>query len=252
MSASRSGPARRDALAHLSLLGRFALHLTPETSIRHELPVSSAGQKVLALLALQARPVSRDWMTGQLWPDSDQRHGSWCLRAALHRLPLPQGHRLVVGTDDRLALAPEVEVDVHVQGAHALAVAEGGPSGDGHAVQLDHISALEHDVLPGWDEDWLLLERERHRQLRLHALESLARSLTAQRRYALALHCALAAVDAEPLRESAHRRVIEVHLAEGNVGEAIRQFRLCSRHFARELRISPSRSLHELVFGSSA
>jgi DNA-binding SARP family transcriptional activator len=118
------------------------------------------------------------------------------------------------------------------------------------AVQVEHIAALTHDLLPTWDDDWLLLERERHRQLRIHALESLSTSLRRSRRFALAMHCALAAVDAEPLRESAHRRVIEVHLAEGNIAEALRQLHVCRRHLGDELVVAPPRSLQELVFGS--
>jgi hypothetical protein len=74
--------------------------------------------------------------------------------------------------------------------------------------------------------------------------------LALQQRYALALQCALAAVDGEPSRESAHRRVIEVQLAEDNVGEAIRQFRRCRQQLAEDLGIRPSRSLTELVAGA--
>ena len=41
---------------------------------------------------------------------------------------------------------------------------------------------LTQDLLPGWDDDGLLIERERHRQLRLHALEEVARLLLVQER----------------------------------------------------------------------
>src|SRR4051795_10446356 len=37
--------------------------------------------------------------------------------------------------------------------------------------------ALRGELLPGWYEDWVLLERERLRQLRLYALEALAEEL---------------------------------------------------------------------------
>ncbi|MEJ8672852.1 bacterial transcriptional activator domain-containing protein [Streptomyces sp. MS1.AVA.1] len=54
------------------------------------------------------------------------------------------------------------------------------------------------DLLPGWDEDWVLLERERLRQMRLHALDALAESLTRQGKPALALEAAWACVRSEP------------------------------------------------------
>ena len=42
----------------------------------------------------------------------------------------------------------------------------------------------------------------------------------------------MAAVAVEPLRESAHRAVMRVHLAEGNRNEALRQYELCRRALA--------------------
>jgi DNA-binding SARP family transcriptional activator len=199
---------------------------------------------------LRPRPVTRGEVTARLWPDTDERHASWRLRAALHRLPSHEGARLVSCRDEELSLLPAIAVDVHTLEEQAMAFLEELEDDAARAVQVEHISALTHDLLPTWDDDWLLLERERHRQLRIHALESLSRSLRRSRRFALAMHCALAAVDAEPLRESAHRRVIEVHLAEGNLAEALRQFHVCRRHLADELAVPPSRSLQELVFGS--
>jgi DNA-binding SARP family transcriptional activator len=99
---------------------------------------------------------------------------------------------------------------------------------------------LDGELLTGWYDDWVLVERERIRQLRLHALESLALTLAGQRRFALGLEAALAAVRAEPLRESAHRTVIQVHVLEGNVVEALRQAEHCRRLLRDELGLEPS------------
>jgi DNA-binding SARP family transcriptional activator len=105
------------------------------------------------------------------------------------------------------------------------------------------VDALQGDLLPGWDEDWLLLERERVRQLHLHALEALAHRLRARGRYAEAVDAALAAITAEPLRESAQSALISVHLAEGNVTEAYRQYDRYTALLWAELRITPSAAL---------
>ena len=91
---------------------------------------------------------------------------------------------------------------------------------------LDDLSpaSFAADLLPSWYDDWVIVERERLRQIRVHALEELSRRLAAGHRYGDAIDAALAAIAADPLRESAHRRLIEAHLAEGNVSEAIRQY----------------------------
>lgn len=81
----------------------------------------------------------------------------------------------------------------------------------------------------------------------MYALEALALSLAEQGRFAVAVQVGLAAVRIEPLRESAHRAVIRVHLAEGNVTEAVRQYRLCQRLFEQELGLAPSSLLTGLI-----
>ena len=108
-------------------------------------------------------------------------------------------------------------------------------------------TSLCGDLLPDWYEEWLLVERESHRQLRLHALETLCERLTRVGRLHKALEVGLAAVAGEPLRESAHRAVVSVHLEEGNVSEAIRQYRLYRQLVGTELGIEPSERMQVLV-----
>ena len=106
---------------------------------------------------------------------------------------------------------------------------------------------LAADLLPGWDEDWLLIDRERHRQLRLHALEALSTQLTDTGEFAMAIQAALAAIAIEPLGESATLALIRASLAEGNRTEALRQFSLFRRLLAAETGLRPSEQLEELI-----
>jgi DNA-binding SARP family transcriptional activator len=69
-------------------------------------------------------------------------------------------------------------------------------------------------------------------------------------RFAVAVDAALAAVRAEPLRESANRCLIQVHLAEGNVYEARRVLELHRQAIRADLGIEPSAQLVALVSGS--
>jgi DNA-binding SARP family transcriptional activator len=104
--------------------------------------------------------------------------------------------------------------------------------------------------LPYWyEDDWVIDEREAFRQVRLHALEILCLKLAMQKRYGEAVDTALAVVRAEPLRESAHRALVLVHLHEGNYGEALRQYERCRTLLRDELSVDPSPELRNLVFG---
>ena len=107
--------------------------------------------------------------------------------------------------------------------------------------------ALSRDFLPGWYEDWVLLESEDWRQLRLHALEALAGRLTAAGRFGEAALAAHGAIRADPLRESARACLIRVHLTEGNRSEALREFERFSHILKAELGLTPTPQLRRLV-----
>jgi DNA-binding SARP family transcriptional activator len=225
----------------LTLLDAFGLICDDEPVA---LPMTA--QRVLAFVALHDRPLHRLYVAGSIWLDSPEERAYASLRSALWRLHR-NGRQLVATDGQRLALDPDVEVDLRESEALARRALD---ESDRSALNVD-ASALGADLLPDWYEDWVLIERERLRQLRLqarlHALDALCDRLTRADRLGEALEAGLAAVAGEPLRESAHRAVVRVHIAEGNAGEAIRQYRLCRRLLNEQLGIDPSERMHELV-----
>jgi DNA-binding SARP family transcriptional activator len=181
--------------------------------------------------------------TDRLWPDVPSPKAAASLRSVLWRLPRPRGRALILANAAYLWLAPEVQADLWQVEDLARRLCS---SGESSATTADY-DALRHDLLPDWDEPWLLAEQESFRQKRLHALERAAAGFCAQGRFTDALDAGLAAVQSEPLRESAHRRVIEVHLAEGNQAEALRQYDGYRRLLADELGLRPSPTIRQLV-----
>jgi DNA-binding SARP family transcriptional activator len=108
-------------------------------------------------------------------------------------------------------------------------------------------SSLSMELLPGWYDDWVIFERDRLRQLRLHALEALTEELIVQGLYARAIETALETIRLEPLRESAHRLAMRIHLEENNVVEAMRHYRAFRDLLREELGIEPSADLQMLL-----
>ena len=231
----------RDKPVSLSLLDAFELRCDGE-------PVSlpPSAQRLLALLALHDRPLLRPYVAGTLWLDTPDERASANLRSSLWRLKRP-GPRLVDATSVQLRLAPAVRVDVHETAslAHRLLSGGGAPGTDAELAPDPRL--LTGELLPDWYDDWVVLERERLRQLSLHALEALGERLLDAGRLGEALEIALEAIAMEPLRESSHRLLIRIHLTEGNAAEAIREFTLCGRLFRDQLGLEPSPQLAELV-----
>src|SRR5262249_54078586 len=139
-----------------------------------------------------------------------------------------------------LGLAPHVQVDVRSATVLARSAVTGSFAEETVAGLLE--PRFGRELLPGWYDDWVLIERERHRQLSLHALEALCDHLIAAGRQA-----ALTGVAREALRESAHRGLVRVHLAEGNVWEAITGYRRYEEIAARELGVEPSPMMRSLL-----
>ncbi len=208
-----------------------------------DLAVPLCAQRLLAFLALGTRSMQRTYVASTLWLDCDESRAGGNLRSALWRVR-SFGADLVEAGVDHVSLGRDVSVDLHASDELAQTVLAGGRDGEIDDLAED---ALSGDVLPDWYDEWVVFERERHRQLRLHALEVLCEQLTSQRSYARAVAAGIAAVHGEPLRESAHRVLIKAHLAEGNRGEAVRQFKQCSQILRRELNLEPAPETAALV-----
>ncbi len=233
--------ARADATPSVTLRLLRGFELRRDDDVV-SLPMST--QRLVAFLALRARPLQRVHVAGTLWIDASEEQANACLRTALWRLRR-LGSSMISATSTHLAFSDSVAVDA--RGAETLAgeVLRGlGGGADGVFALCD-----VGELLPDWYDDWVLIERERLRQLVMHALERLSADATAAGRFADATEAGLAAVAQEPLRESAHRLVVEAHLADGNPGEAIRQYRLYSRLLHEHLGLTPSPRMDALVRG---
>jgi DNA-binding SARP family transcriptional activator len=224
------------------LLGGFTLLRENEEIV---LPMSA--QRLIALLALRERPLSRAYLAGLLWPEYSAERSLADLRTALWRVNHSRAS-VVATTGMRLSLRAEVQVDVRT--LTALGRAATGPAANKSVMAaLAGMSwfELSLELLPDWYDDWLVDDREGVRQLRLHALEVLTDELSLCGRHAEAIQAALAAVRLEPLRETGHATLIRAHLAEGNRSEARRQFYRCRDLLAAELAVEPSESIRRLI-----
>jgi DNA-binding SARP family transcriptional activator len=222
----------------IGLLRGFELQCDDEP-----VPLPLSTQRLLAFLALRDRPLLRLHVATALWPDATEERSGANLRSALWRL---RGERclLVESGNGHLRLAQSVPVDyrlVAIRARHLL-----DPSTPCDVDELDE-NLFAGDLLPDWYDEWVVMERERFRQLRLFALESAADRLVAAGRHGQAVQAALVAVGEEPLRESAHRVLVRAHLAQGNRGEAILQYQRFRRALQEELQVEPSPLFEQLI-----
>nr|WP_230416508.1 BTAD domain-containing putative transcriptional regulator [Micromonospora tarapacensis] len=220
----------------MHLLGGFRL-TQGETTVA----VPRGLQRIIALIGL--RPgATRTHLAGLLWPETPEDRALSSLRTALWRLRQDPYCPLTTPADT-VRLDPLVRVDVNQLVDTAARVRDGQTPDDA----AEALAAGRHDLLPGWYDDWVLADRERLRQLRLHMLEQVAGQHLAAGRHGEALEAALEAMAAEPLRETPHRLVVRIHLAEGNAFEAVHAYYVYRDLLLRELRLEPSPAMSALL-----
>lgn len=206
-----------------------------------ELPL--VGARLVAYLALQRRPVSRSAVAGVLWPESTQERAQASLRSALWRVRRADGE-MVCSLNQCLALAEHVDCDVDAVLDVMHHLDEGREPPSYREIPIAWFSA---ELLPDWCDDWVSLERERFRLMALHALEAMSAWHLARQEFGVAIETALAAVRLEPLRETAQRALLKAHLAQGNVSEAVRQYRRYDELLRAELGVGPSDQMTALL-----
>lgn len=225
----------------LTLLGSWALR-------RDDVLVDVAWRQrrlIAALAVLGSR--SRHYLDGLLWPDSSMTQASGSLRAAVwrvrHELPL-----VLAPVHDPLALDPEVRTDLQELHTTVAALHDGEAAASSADIELLRTAEL----LPGWYEEWVLLEQDHLRLLRLSALERVAECLLRQGDTARALHAAIAATTIAPLHESAQRLLLRSYLASDNQADAVTAYLAFRAGLRRELGLEPSANLTALVWPDHA
>ena len=218
-----------------------------------QLPTGRAGlpdgvTRVLAFVALARGPVDRRVAAGSLWQDSDDARAAGNLRSALWRLRAAGPDMLEVDATS-LRLRPGITVDVDLVSDWAARLISGRPAATD--LRLVDWPSDTVDLLPGWYDDWVVFERERLRQRLLHAFEALSRALLADGRCAEAVEVAMAAVGADPLRESAVLALVEALLAEGNRHDVRQTYQAFRQRLLIELGVEPGDRLRRLVDGQA-
>lgn len=204
----------------------------------------ASAQRVVGFLAITKKCQTRELVAGQLWSFASQDRAQANLRTALWQLR--RAHPSVVqAARDRIWLDDDVLVDYSMITDQARRLLRG--SLDSKELMNLPLDLFEAELLPGWDDDWLVIDRERHRQLRMHACEELSRQLLEIGCFALAVEAAYAAITIEPLCESTHRALVKAFLAEGNTTRARQQFQLYRRLLADETGYAPSEEFVALV-----
>lgn len=208
----RSRPRHR-----VTVLGSFTATSSTGTGPGDTVPLGVEARRVVAYLAVHRRPQHTAELAADLWPDGPAE--------LLAETRADAAALLEERADGMLALDPAVDVDLDEAMALVRTLADAAGRPESVPADVSRARALlAADILPGDPAPWLAVERERFRQIRLNATEELSAALSAAGRHAEAVAVAEDAVRTAPSRETARRALIEAHLAQGEIAEAVAQY----------------------------
>ncbi|HEX5402697.1 MAG TPA: BTAD domain-containing putative transcriptional regulator [Pseudonocardiaceae bacterium] len=226
----------------LRVLGTFDLSVSGCS-----VPLGATSQRLLTLIVLNSGHLPRSQAAGTLWPEHRGPRAAANLRSALWRL-----HQCCPDVVDAsyhdLRLTPGVTVDLHHVSRVVHVLLDPATELSSRELRDAMHTNLYDDIAPDIGaDDWLIAERERFCQLRVHALEALSHRLIRAGWHGAAVEAALGAVRADPFRESAYHLLITAHLAEGSRYEAHRHHATYCALLRAELGLTPSDDFMSLL-----
>ena len=232
----------------INLLGGF------EASLGSGEALELKGRKTRALVAYLAIsagiPMVRDELVALLWSDRGEAQARSSLRQCLTELRKALGERgqaaLVAGRDTVMLDATAVSVDAT---KFESLVNDGSP-----AALEDACALYRGDLLQGIGaldpifEDWLRDQRRRLQERGCDALNSLLEHLT-KHDTERAIATAQRLLQLDPLREAAHRTLMQLYADKGERTRALEQYRICSARLRAELGLEPELASKQLAEG---
>jgi WD40 repeat protein/class 3 adenylate cyclase len=236
-------------MLHIRLLGQFDIRLDKK---RITIP-SRAGQSLFAYLVLSAGTLHRrEKLAGTFWPDTMDEHARKNLRQELWRIRKALAGQPGGGSD--YLLADEYTVAFNSHSDYWLDVAQ-LERPDQNLESLTHsVSLYQGELLPGFYEDWIVLERERIQALFDARMEQLLELLIQFERWGAAQEQGERWLALGNTPEPAFRALMLAYGARGDLAKVSSIYQRCVSELQNLFGIEPSaetRALYEgLIKGS--
>ncbi|MCX6046720.1 MAG: tetratricopeptide repeat protein [Chloroflexi bacterium] len=221
-------------MIEIRLLGQFTVQMDG-------LPVEMAARPAQSLLAyLLLNPVAhrRERLAGLLWPDSSEANARRNLRQALWQI-----RRALGSQADGLLLVDEITLAFNTASDYSLDVEriarpleEAATADD----MMEIVSLYAGELLPGFYDEWVLLEREQLQAQFERKLNLLLERLVETRRWTEVLQWGERWIALGYTPEPAYRALMMAHAGLGDRSSVADVYRRCVEALERDLGVEPS------------
>ena len=211
---------------------------------------SRPAQSLFAYLVLTAGTVHRrEKLAGMLWPDSTEavardylRHALWKIRKAIELTSSKV-------KSDSYIFADDIHVSLNPKSKYALDVSTIKNVGDNLSTKdlMEALSLYDGELLPGFYEDWVLLEREHVHSFFENKMAQLLSLLQNEGRWLDMLKWGERWISLGQKPEPAYRALMSAHAAKGDMSKVAVTYERCVMAL-KEFDVEPSeqtRALYE-------
>jgi WD40 repeat protein/class 3 adenylate cyclase len=231
-------------MLQIRLLGQFDIRLDG----KRVLIPSRPGQSLLAYLALSAgTPHRREILAGILWPDFSDDNARKNLRHELWRI------RKAISTQEATPvdylLAEEFTIAFNREADYWLDVAQIERTKPDLQSLTSNLSLYQGELLPGFYEDWVLLERERVQSIFDSKMEQLVTQLIAAERWTAVQEQAERWLALGKTLEPAYRALMLAYGVRGDMARVSSIYQRCMEELAEQFGLEPSSETRALYDG---
>jgi DNA-binding SARP family transcriptional activator/tetratricopeptide (TPR) repeat protein len=228
----------------IRLLGQFDVREDGEPVVI----ASRSAQLLLAYLLLNPDiPHRREQLAGLLWPDYLETSARRNLRTAVWHIRRAIGERYLQADRATVGFVAAAAYTLDVTALEQVPV-----QADAEAL-LRAVSAYTGDLLPGFYEDWVQLERERLQGVFERRMQALLDQLAAWANWPDLRTWAEHWIAQGSAPEPAYRALMQAHAGLGNSASVAATYQRCVEALQRELGVEPSaqtRNLYERLIRS--
>src|SRR5215212_3687134 len=231
-------------MLQVRLLGQFDIRMDGK---RVTIP-SRAGQSLLAYLMLTVGTAHRrEKLAGILWPDTTDENARKNLRQELWRIrkALSGGQP----AEKEYLLADEITLTFNPDSEYWLDVSQIERRDLDLQSLIVNLSLYQGELLPGFYDEWINLERERIQALFEAGMEQLLEQLIAAERWIAVLEWGERWLTLSGAREPAYRALMLASGVRGDTAKVASLYQRCTAALLEELGVEPSAETRALYDG---
>jgi class 3 adenylate cyclase len=231
-------------MLQIRLLGQFDLRLHGK---RVTIPTRVA-QSLLAYLTLTAgTPHRREKLAGIFWPDSSDETARKNLRQELWRIR--KSISLLGSTESDYLIADEITLKFNREAKYWLDVAQMERPDQDFQSLVANLSLYQGELLPGFYDEWITLEREHIRAVFDARVEQLLEQLTMAERWIAVQEWGERWLTLSGGREPAYRALMLASAARGDMAKVASLYQRCTEELMEYIGVEPSAETRALYDG---